>query len=68
MSAPVILSDPEIMSKLDRFMLFVDSMGKDKDYELASNIKIDYVRTGILTKEHMDKLNKMWIRNGGGRW
>ena len=65
---PDILVDGEVMSKIDRVLAFLDSKGKDNEYSLVEDIKQEYVMSGILTKEDMNKLNKFWVTNGGGRW
>lgn len=65
---PDILIDTEVMAKLDRVELFLDEKGKINESSLVSAIKEEYVRTGILTKSDMKKLNDFWIKNGGGKW
>ena len=65
---PAILVDPEMMAKLDRIELFLNEKKNTGGWALVSDIKAEYVRTGVLTKNDMEKLNKLWVTNGGGRW
>ncbi len=65
---PDILVDAEVMAKLDRIEIFLDDKGKLDDSSKVSAIKAEYIRTGVLTKKDMERLNNFWIRNGGGKW
>jgi len=65
---PAILIDPEVMAKLDRIEVFLDEKGNVGGASTVSDIKIEYVRTGVLTRDDMETLNNLWIRNGGGKW
>ena len=62
------LTDPEIMAKLDRIILFLDSRGAGTRFTEAQDIKLEYIQTGKLTKDDMRKLNESWQKCGGGRW
>lgn len=63
-----ILTDAVTMRKLDRISLFLNDKGKDNECSLVDNIKLEYIRTGVLTKDDMEKLNKFWTKNGGSHW
>lgn len=65
---PEIITDAEIVAKIDRIILFLDEKKNERDEFLAESIKIQYMKTGVLTKGEMDELNKLWHKNGGGRW
>jgi predicted DNA-binding WGR domain protein len=67
-SDPQITVDAEVMTKLDRIILFLEERRQPELSEQASEIKLTYIHSGILTKEEMEYLNRLWINNGGGRW
>lgn len=64
---PDILADPVIMEKLSRIELFLETKDVNQ-VEKVVEIKMSYVRTGVLTKGEMQELNKLWIAYGGGKW
>lgn len=61
-------TDPELIAKIDRIILFLEDRQKKSMLPLAESIKLEYIRSGVLTKSDMKKLNDFWIRAGGGKW
>jgi hypothetical protein len=65
---PDVIVDTEFIARIDRIVAFLEEKGLTSDEELATSIGRKYRLSGVLSKDDMESLNRLWTANGGGRW